>query len=87
MTDKSDNGLIKKFEKIGSTEIHEDGELETTILSIFQSYPNNYYTQPDLVKGLGKSNPFVNKILRRLVSNGKLSRVKNGNKFYYKLVQ
>ena len=77
--------ILEKFKQVGSTEISNDSELETTILDIFKEYPTKYITQPDLVKVLNKSNPFVNKILRRLVSNGKISRTKNGNKFYYKL--
>ena len=83
MTNKE---TIEKFAKVGTTEIVEDNELEVTILTIFKTYPKQFFTQPQLVKGLNKSNPFINKLLRRLVENKKLTRIRQGNKFYYKLV-
>ncbi len=79
--------LIEKFSKVGTSEIVEDNELEVTILTIFQTYPKQFFTQPQLVKGLDRSNPFINKILRRLVEKKKLNRVRQGNKFYYNLSQ
>ena len=55
--------LIEKFSKVGTSEIVEDNELEVTILTIFQTYPKQFFTQPQLVQGLDRSNPFINKIL------------------------
>ena len=49
----------------------------------FNKNPKTYYTQADLVKGFGKSNPRTNKVLRDLVEDGKVVRTKVSNKYFY----
>ena len=57
------------------------------VLAVFVQYKNKFFTQTDFVKALNKSNPFVNKTLRKLCDLKKITRQRSGNKFYYKLAQ
>ena len=57
------------------------------VLTVFEQYPAKFFTQTDFVKALDKSNPFVNKTLRKLCDLNKIDRKRSGNKFYYKLSQ
>ena len=78
----------KKFESLGTTKIEESaGTFQSEVLSVFQTYPDKYFTQTDFVKALNKSNPFVNKTLRGLCDKGLIRRERSSNKFYYRLVQ
>ena len=77
---------LTKFQKMGTTKIEETtSDTEKEILLVLRENPNKFYTQPDFVEGLGKSNPFVNKILRRLVERKLVHREKSGNKWFYKI--
>jgi len=76
-----------RFQNRGITNIEEQGMSSTTeeVLGIFKKYPTKYFTQKDFVEGMGKSNPFINKILRTLVEKKKILRSRSGNKFFYKV--
>ena len=68
----------------GTTELPSNvGKLYEEILGLFNKNPKTYYTQSDLVKGFGKSNPRTNKVLRDLVEDGKVVRTKVSNKYFY----
>ena len=79
--------VVDAFANVGVSEIEEAGDLGKTILDVFQKYPDKMFTQPAFVEVLGKSNPFVNKSLRRLCDAGKITRQRSGNKFYYQLAK
>lgn len=55
------------------------------ILELFKSHPKTYYTQAELVITWKKSNPAINKLLRKLLEQGVVGRTKVGSKYYYKL--
>ena len=55
------------------------------ILGLFKNNPKTYYTQVELVQEWKKSNPCINKILRKLLEQGEVGRTKVGSKYYYKL--
>ena len=57
------------------------------VLAVFVQYKNKYFTQTDFVKALSKSNPFVNKTLRKLCDLKKIKRERSGNKYFYKYNQ
>jgi len=79
---------LKKFATIGTTKIEEQtGDFSREVLSVFKAYPERYFTQKDFVEAMNKSNPFVNKTLRKLDETNKVTRVRSGNKFFYKLAK
>jgi hypothetical protein len=83
------NNNIERFAKLGTDKIETTSSASVQgILDIFQHYPDKWFTQKDFVIGLGTSNPWVNKILRKLVDQKKIfkSDQKTGNKYFYKLV-
>ena len=80
---------IDRFATLGTDKIEATHSAGVQgILDIFQHYPDKWFTQKDFVVGLPSSNPWVNKILRKLVDDKKIfkSDQKNGNKYFYKLV-
>jgi len=83
---KSTSSTIERFATLGTTEIHaEIGENTASVLQVFVKYPERFYTQKDFVTVLGKSNPWINKILNRLVKSNIVTRTRSGNKFQYQL--
>ena len=77
---------LTKFQKMGTTKIEETtSDTEKEILIVLRENPSKHYTQPEFVEGLGKSNPFINKTLRKLVEKGLVERKKGGNKWFYKI--
>ena len=79
---------LKKFATIGTTKIEEQtGDFQKQVLSVFKAYPERFYPQNDFVTAVGKSNPFVNKTLRKLEETKVVTRVRTGNKFFYKLAK
>ena len=79
--------VVDAFASVGVTEIEEAGDLGALLLNVFQKYPDKMFTQPAFVEVLGKSNPFINKALRRLCDAGKITRQRSGNKFFYQLAK
>ncbi len=76
----------KKFESVGVTHIEETSVTKKEIKEIFSKYSEKYFTQKQFVTGLSKSNPYVNKILRSLVSEKFITfRTVGKTKFYKKL--
>jgi len=76
----------KKFESVGVTHIEETSVTKKEIKEIFSKYNEKYFTQKQFVTGLSKSNPYVNKILRSLVSEKFITFLTVGKtKFYKKL--
>ena len=84
---KSTSSAIERFATLGTTEIRaEVGEDTMNVLNVFTKYPDRFYTQKDFVQELGKSNPWINKILNRLVTSNIVTRTKGvSNKFHYQL--
>ena len=81
---KSTSSTIERFANLGQTEISIDiSENTANVLAVFVKYPDKYFTQKDFVETMNKSNPWINKILRRLTESKIVSRSRNGNKFYY----
>jgi len=80
----SKSSTIERFATLGTTDIQtEIGEETATVLAVFVKYPERFYTQKDFVTALGKSNPWINKILNRLVKSNIVTRSRHGNKFQY----
>ena len=78
--------LIASFAEIGVDEVPQDsvGDVEAAMITVFKAYPNKHYTQSDFVTALKKSNPRINKALRKLVGDGVITRgSKVGNKYFY----
>lgn len=81
------NDQTKQFENLGTEEISNVGsETKESMIQIFKSYPNKFFTQKDFVKGLNKSNPYVNKILRMLVEEKVIMKSKSNGRYYYRLI-
>lgn len=80
--------VVESFSKVGSEEIIAlDSEVKVTMVSIFKKYPSKYFTQKDFVKGIGRSNPYVNKILRQLTADKVIVRSKGNGKYHYRLAK
>ena len=65
--------------------VPEQSETEAEMLKVFTAHPGKYFTQRMFVEGLERSNPYINKLLRRLVKAEKLKRVTRGRVHYYSL--
>jgi len=79
--------IPEAFSNLGVEEISNVGsETFDSMIQIFKSYPNKFFTQKDFVKGLNKSNPYVNKILRKLVENKVILKSKGNGRYYYRLI-
>ncbi len=87
MTKETNKNILSKFEAVGTTEIKEEQDsIIGTMKAVFESNKSKYFTQKMFCQVLSKSNPFVNKTLHKLMEQGVITRVKNGNKFYYRAV-
>jgi len=76
----------KSFENVGLTNIEETSTTKKEMKEIFQKYSEKYFTQKMFVVGLTKSNPYINKILRSLVSEKFITfKTVGKTKFYIKL--
>jgi predicted transcriptional regulator len=85
---KSTSTAVERFADLGVTEISVDiSENTEKVLAVFVKYPTKFFTQKNFVEGLNKSNPWINKILRRLTDAKIITRSRNGNKFYYTKAQ
>ena len=74
------------WENLGVTKIDEvTSSFQQVLLDIFKKYPQKYFSQPQFVENLDKSNPFVNKTLRTLLDKKVIIRKRVGNKYHYKL--
>ena len=62
-----------------------NSETEAAMLKVFTAHAGKYFTQRMFVEGLERSNPYINKLLRRLVKAEKLKRVTRGRVHYYSL--
>lgn len=83
-----DKTKIEKFASLGVENIEAQisaGKQE--ILEIFQGNPKLWFTQPKLVIGTGRSNPWINKCLHALVESGAVERKKGGALYFYRLRQ
>jgi len=84
----STNNVVQAFDKVGTTDIVAmDSEVKVTMVSIFKQYPSKYFTQKDFVKGINRSNPYVNKVLRSLVEEKVITRSKGNGKYHYRLAK
>ena len=82
---KSTSSAVERFANLGTTEISVDiSENTANVLAVFVKYPDKFFTQKDFVETMNKSNPWINKILRKLTEAKIVSRSRNGNKFYYR---
>jgi len=82
------NDLLGSFATVGTEKIEEaQNDTAVAVALVFKTYPNKYFTQKELVKGLNKSNPFINKILHRLIEAKIIVRTKGPGKFFYKAAQ
>ena len=85
---KSTSSTIERFAELGVTEISVDiSENTAAVLAVFVKYPDKFFTQKNFVDTMGKSNPWINKILRRHTESKIIQRSRNGNKFYYQKSQ
>ena len=80
--------IIESFADLGKTEVSETSTSETyeTMKAVFKQYSNKYYSQADFVQSLHKSNPFINKMLHKLVADGVITRIKVGKAYAYKAI-
>jgi len=80
------NTTSPNWENLGVTKIEEvTSSFQQVLLDIFKKYPQKYFSQPQFVENLDKSNPFVNKTLRTMIEKQLIIRKRVGNRFYYKL--
>ena len=80
------NTTSPNSENMGVTKIEEvTSSFQQVLLDIFKKYPQKYFSQPQFVENLDKSNPFVNKTLRTMIEKQLIIRKRVGNRFYYKL--
>ena len=80
------NTTSPNWENLGVTKIEEvTSSFQQVLLDIFKKYPQKYFSQPQFVENLDKSNPFVNKTLRTLLEKKIVIRKRVGNKYFYKL--
>ncbi len=88
---KQDKSLIQSFKDIGSNEIPEAGaDVAQIIQDVLREYPNQWFTQRNFVdqlkdvEGLGKSNPYINNVLRNLAKKDKIERKSSGRRVFYR---
>ncbi len=88
---KQDKNLIQSFKDVGSDEIPEAGaDVAQIIQDVLKEYPNQWFTQRNFtdqlkdVEGIGKSNPYINNVLRNLSKKDKIERKTSGRKVFYR---
>ncbi len=81
-----DKSIVEKIGTLGKTEIVAQADPTSTVLAeVFKNNPTKYFSQKDFVTSLGKSNPFINKVLQGLMTKNVVERIQSGNRFYYRL--
>ncbi len=95
MASKEENStVVERFANIGIEDTPENlTSVRNTIMQVCEAYPDKFFTQRDFRDNLsdlehgdktGYSNPYINNVLKKLVGENMLERVKNGRTSYYK---
>ena len=85
---KSTSSIVERFANLGTEDISAEQSAEVNdILAVFAKYPTRHFTQKTFVVETGKSGPWINKILNRLLKDGKVTRARRSNKYWYNLAQ
>tara|TARA_Y100001951_G_scaffold102992_2_gene110848 strand:- start:1220 stop:1489 length:270 start_codon:yes stop_codon:yes gene_type:complete len=85
---KSTSSIVERFANLGTEDISAEQSAEVSdILEVFAKYPSKYFTQKTFVTVTEKSGPWINKILNKLLKDGKVIRERRQNKFWYQIAQ
>ena len=73
-------------EQIGCKDLPEASSATSEeVLALFKAKSELYFTQKELAENFEKSNPCINKILRKLVESKLISRKKVSSRYFFKL--
>ena len=84
---------MDKFRNLGTDDITEMNGARSTIIEVCKAYPDKHFTQKEFRENLdelqhdgkeGFSNPYINSILKKLVTEGVLNKTKSGRSAYYR---
>ena len=75
-----------KFEGLSENDLEKTFVTKNKVMEVFENNSEKFFTQKMFVNGLKKSNPYINKKLRKLVSEKKITFRQVGKTKFYKLL-
>ena len=81
--EKTDEERIKFFDTLGETKLPD--QFRQKILTIFQKYPDKWFTPEIFGEGLDMSNAFARKCCEALTLARIVTRKSTGKRFYFRL--
>lgn len=76
---------MREIQGVSEKDLEKSLVTYNEIKKIFEKYSEKFFTQRMFVEGLEKSNPYINKLLRKLVEEGVISFRQVGRTKFYKL--
>ena len=94
MASESKDSIVARFQNIGIEDTPENlMSVRSIIMEVCEAFPEKFFTQKDFRENLsdqahgdktGYSNPYINNVLKKLVGDNILAKVKSGRTSYYK---